>query len=253
MGDASFHALSSWAERREALRVPVRGVAVCHLATESVPEAALFGQLENLSQGGALVNLATCPSDHAVLDVELKLPVAATGWISAHTVRVERASQRSTAGEAPPAALPVGSAVRASGWRVGIAFDRVDSKMRQAIDETITAALEAARRRPILVIDDHAARRDSLIQRLAERGMTPLAPRTPLDAIDLLTRSQLHVTVCLLAPSFGVPSTDLAAALSESFPWITAIDITDDSDATTARALEAWSATPVARIATAIG
>ncbi|MBA3452482.1 MAG: hypothetical protein H0T42_05225, partial [Deltaproteobacteria bacterium] len=51
--------------------------------------------------------------------------------------------------------------------------------------------------------------------------MTPLAPATPLDAIDLLTRAELHISVCLLAPGFGVGSTDLATSLSDSFPWVT--------------------------------
>jgi len=38
------------------------------------------------------------------------------------------------------------------------------------------------------VIDDHVGRRVDLVTRLAARGMTPLAPRTPLEAIDLLSK-----------------------------------------------------------------
>ena len=82
--------------------------------------------------------------------------------------------------------------------------------------------------------------------------MTGLAPRTPLEAIDLLTRAQLHVSVCLLAPGFGVPSGDLAMMLSESFPWVTTTEITDDLASTMARVLTAWEQTPVARIGVAI-
>ena len=82
--------------------------------------------------------------------------------------------------------------------------------------------------------------------------MTPLAPKTPLEAIDLLARSQLHVSVCLLAPGFGVPVDELAAILSDSFPWVTTAEITDDSKRTVDRALEAWSGTDGARIASAI-
>ncbi len=234
----TIEALSSWVERRRALRVPVRGVVVFHPSSDgdAAPEAPLHGQLENLSQSGALVNLASRPSETATLDIELRLPASdGSGWVSAHTVRVEQGGARS------------------GGWRIAVAFDRVDARMRLAIEQTITAALAAARRRPILVIDDHVARRASLIDRLAERGMTPLAPKTPLDAIDLLTRSQLHVSVCMLAPGFGVPSTDLAAILSDSFPWITTEEITDDLEATTTRALDAWATTPVARIGAAVG
>ena len=75
------------------------------------------------------------------------------------------------------------------------------------------------------------------------------APRTPLEAVDLLSRAQLHVGVCLLAPGFGVASTDLRAALVDSFPWLSVTDITDDLDATAHQALDVWNATPIARAA----
>jgi CheY-like chemotaxis protein len=210
--------------------VPVRGVAVFHSSSNSPNEGPLHGTLENLSQSGALVSVSSRPAD-GKFDVELRL-VDGEGWVSAHAVRIEPAAKR---------------------FRIAVAFDRVDAPMRQAIDATINAALSAAQRRPILVIDDRTERRTSLIERLAKRGMTPLAPKTPLEAIDLLTRSHLHVSVCLLAPGFGVQSTDLAAILSDSFPWVTTTEISDDIEATTTRAIDAWAETPVARIGTAIG
>lgn len=193
-----------------------------HVAT-----GPLHGTLENLSCGGALVSFAAPPSDDA-LELELRL-AGATGWVHGHVLRVE-SGQRSHV-------------------RVAVAFDRVDARTTAAIESTIEAAMSAARRRPILVIDDHAERRDRLVEQLAHRGMTPLAPRTPLDAIDLLTRSQLHVSVCCLAPGFGVPTSDLAELLSDSFPWITTTEISDDLEATAGRAMHAWSETPVARLA----
>ena len=216
----------SGVERRRALRVPVRGVAVLH--AEAGP---LHGTLENLSQSGALLSVATTHQMTGAFDVELRLADGG-GWVTARAVRTEPGARR---------------------CRIAVAFDRVDPAMRDAIDATITNALSAARRRPILVIDDRTERRTSLIERLANRGMTPLAPRTPLEAIDLLTRAQLHVSVCLLAPGFGVPTTDLAAILSDSFPCVSTTEISDDLDATAGRALDAWAATPVARIGTAIG
>jgi hypothetical protein len=214
-----------WEERRGALRVPVRGLAVVH-----ANEGPLHGTLENLSQTGALLNVASRPAQDTTLDLELRLAEGG-GWVSARTVRIEPVLKQ---------------------WRVAVAFDRVDPAMRSAIEASITAALSAAKRRPILVIDDRSDRRASLIDRLAKRGMTPLAPKTPLEAIDLLTRSQLHVSVCLLAPGFGVPTTDLAAVLSDSFPWVTTTEISDDVDDTAGRAIDAWAATPVARMGTAI-
>jgi hypothetical protein len=97
------------------------------------------------------------------------------------------------------------------------------------------------------VVDELGPRRRQLIDRLAARGMTPLAPRTPLDTIELLTRAQLHVTVCMLAPA-----SDLGAILADSFPWVTATAIDDDLGRTVDRAVDAWAATPVARLAPAI-
>jgi len=203
---------------------------VFHSTSSSPNEGPLHGTLENLSQSGALVKVSSKPAT-GTFDVELRL-VDGEGWVSAHAVRIEPAAKR---------------------FRIAVAFDRVDASMRDAIDASINAALSAAQRRPILVIDDRTERRASLIERLAKRGMTPLAPKTPLEAIDLLTRSQLHVSVCLLAPGFGVPSTDLATILSDSFPWVTTTEISDDIEATTTRAIDAWAETPVARIGTAIG
>jgi hypothetical protein len=219
MGD-----LASWSERRRALRVPVRGVAVFY-----AEEGAMHGTIENLSSSGALVSVAGVPFDES-LDVELKLGDE-SGWVSARTVRIERTARR---------------------WRIAVQFDRVDDQMRAAIEGAIDHALRAAQRRPILVIDDRPARRVNLATRLAARGMTPLAPRTPLEAIDLLTRTQLHVNVCLLAPSFGQSVDELRALVSDSFPWVTTAEISDDVELTVDRALEAWSGTDVARIAAAI-
>jgi hypothetical protein len=219
MGD-----LGSWSERRRALRVPVRGVAVFY-----AEDGAMHGTIENLSSSGALVTVAGVPSDQN-LDVELKLGDE-TGWVSAKTVRIERTARR---------------------WKIAVQFDRVDATMQAAIDGAIDHALRAAQRRPIMVIDERQARRVNLATRLAARGMTPLAPRTPLEAIDLLTRTAMHVNVCLLAPSFGQTVDQLRALVSESFPWVTTAEISEDVDATVDRAVEAWSGTDVARIAAGI-
>jgi hypothetical protein len=208
-------------ERRRALRVPVRGVAVLYASG-----GPLHGMIENLSQSGALVSVASRPVEQE-LDMEIRL-AEGSGWVSARTVRVEPSGRQ---------------------WRIAVAFDRVDDSLRESIDAAIDSARGAARRRPILVIDENSDRKRDLISRLADRGMTPLAPKTPLEAIDLLTRSQLHVGVCLLAPGFGVQSTDLRAVLNDSFPWVSVAEITDDLEATTHHAIDTWYATPIARIA----
>jgi hypothetical protein len=184
----------------------------------------LHGALENLSRDGALLSVASAPPPcSGAQELELRFTEGG-GWVTARTLRVEQAAKR---------------------WRIAVAFGPLEPAVGAAIDAAIDAALAAARRRPILVIDDRTERRASLIARLSDRGMTPLAPRTPLEAIDLLTRAHLHV--CLLAPGFGVPSTDLAALLSDSFPWVTTTEISDDLEATAGRAIEAWADTPIAR------
>jgi hypothetical protein len=222
--DDDMGELATWSERRRALRVPVRGVAVFY-----AEDGATHGTIENLSVTGALVSVTGVPTE-TDLDVELKLGND-SGWVSARTVRVEKVARR---------------------FRIAVAFDHLEPAVRAAIDHAIEAAVRAAQRRPILVIDDRVARRVDLITRLAARGMTPLAPRTPLEAIDLLTRTQLHVNVCLLAPSFGQTAAELHALVSDSFPWVSTAEISDDLDATVDRALEAWSGTDVARLSAAV-
>jgi hypothetical protein len=210
-------------ERRRDLRVPVRGFAVLY-----ANGGPLHGMIENLSQSGALISVASRPIEQE-LDIEIRL-AEGSGWVVARTVRVEPAGVQ---------------------WRIAIKFDRVDDSLRSSIEASIASARGAARRRPILVIDENTDRKNDLITRLSDRGMTPLAPKTPLEVIDLLTRSQLHLGVCLLAPGFGVPSTDLRAVLSDSFPWVCVAEITDDLEATTHQAIHTWETTPIARIADA--
>lgn len=202
-------------ERRRGVRVPVCGVAVFHSGGQ-----AIHGEIENLSSTGALVAVQNAPQFG---ELELKLGTE-SGWVGARTVRSEPS-------------------------RVAVHFDRVDDTMRASIDVAIEGALRAAQRRRVLVIDERNTQRHDLVSRLVARGMTPLAPRTPLEAIDLLTRASLHVNVCLLAPSFGQSSDQLRALVSDSFPWVNTADISDDLDDTVERAVAAWSATAVAQLA----
>jgi hypothetical protein len=134
--------------------------------------------------------------------------------------------------------------------RLAIEFEHVEPGLRAAIDAAIEGAVRAAARRPVLVVDDQSGRRHDLVARLTARGMTPLAPRTPLEAVDLLARSHLHINVALLAPSFGQSSEDLRALFADSFPWVTATEISNDVEATVDAADAAW--TDFARLATVI-
>ena len=211
-------------ERRSALRVPVRGVAVCY--GDNLP---VRGTIENLSSSGALINLSGVP-DGDSLELELKLGHT-SGRVTARSVRVEHLARRT---------------------RVALTFDHVDEHVRAAIDAAIDHAVIAAERRPVLVIDDNLRRRATLVALLESQGMAPVSARTPLDAIAVLTNPQLAVSVALLAPSFGHSIDALHHLVSDSFPWVCAAEISDDPYATLDRAQRAWSGTDIARLARAI-
>ncbi|CAN5257383.1 hypothetical protein BH11MYX1_BH11MYX1_31610 [soil metagenome] len=203
-------------DRRRALRVPVRGVAVF---------SGTHATIENLSAGGALF-LASGAFELRDFDIELKLGLD-SGSLGARTVRVERLAEVT---------------------RIAVEFGRVEPELQAAIEAAIEAAIRAAARRPVLVVDDQGERRSNLVASLTARGMTPLAPTTPLEAIDLLARSHLHINVALLAS----PSSELREMLREDFPWVTAEDISNDLEATVNAAADAWSASDTARLAVAM-
>lgn len=206
-------------DRRRALRVPVRGIAV--FKRDGKRTRAM---ITNLSTTGALLEAYGLPDDSC--ELELKIGVD-SGRVRARTVRVEP--------------LEAGS-------RVAVTFERLDPALHLAIVEIVDSARSAAEHRPVLVVDDDEERRAALIDQLGNRGMTPLAPRTPLDAIVLLANPHLHVSLCLLGPT----SDELRTLVVDSFPWVATADICDDVDATVARAHAAWGVTEMARFARAL-
>jgi hypothetical protein len=207
-------------DRRRAMRVPVRGVAV--LGTQQAT-------IENLSSSGALF-VTHGEVTTRELQVELKLGLE-SGTLSAHVARVERSAMQ---------------------IRIAVEFDRVDPELQHAIDTAIANAIRAAASRPVLVVDDQRERRSNLVAQLRARGMTPLAPETPLEAIDLLARANLHVNVVLLAEGLGQSTAELHALFAHSFPWVTAQDISNDVEATVDAADHAWASSDMARLALAI-
>ena len=188
MGD-----LASWSERRRALRVPVRGVAVFY-----AEDGAMHGTIENLSSSGALV-----------------------------TRRAAFHSTRPRASSSSSATRPAGSA-RARCASSAARTPRGGSRSR-SIASTIRcaarsrAAIEHALARSAAPADprdrrSHGARAGARSTRLAARGMTPLAPRTPLEAIDLLTRTQLHVNVLRARAELRpLPATSFARSCPTAF------------------------------------
>ncbi|MDX2089436.1 MAG: PilZ domain-containing protein [Kofleriaceae bacterium] len=204
----------SWAERRSAMRVPVQGSAV--LRSDA---ARVHGVVENLSCSGALLHVSTLPGSG---EVELELHLAdGNGTLRARMVRV--------------------SPTRHATWFVALAFDRIDPPLQRTIDTSIADAMQAARARTVLVLDNRDLRRAQLLDRLVDRGFTPVAPRTPLETIDLLASAALHVRMCLVAKDFAVARNELAQTLGEHFPWVTVAEISDDLELTVDNALAAYA------------
>jgi hypothetical protein len=208
------HMVERWSERRGAMRVAVQGTAVMRGGAPP-----LHGVVENLSRSGALVHVSTPPAD-GEHELELQLP-GGRGTLRARTVRI-----------AP---------TRHATWSVALAFERVEPALQQSIDASVADAVRAARARLVIVLDDDERRRARLVDRLVDRGFTPLAPRTPLETIDLLASPALRIRLCLVAADFRIARAALAQTLAEHFPWVTAASIDDDLDGAVDHAVAAYS------------
>jgi len=208
----------SRSERRRAPRAPAHGTAILH-----GDHGVLHGNIENLSLGGALISVSGAPmwqvdGDPGTLDIELRFGPARPG------------PERLARGTLPGAFAATGHPVRIDRGpdrvRVAVAFDRLFSTTEDEIEDEIEAALGAALSQPVLIIDDDEPRRRRIATEVGARGMTPLVPRTPLEAIDLLSRARLHVAVCAVADRFAdIPASELRAFLAEGFPWVQMLPI----------------------------
>lgn len=99
--------------------------------------------------------------------------------------------------------------------------------------------------RPVVVVDGQEARRHDLAAKLRDRAMEPLTPRTPLEVVDLLARTERRVEVCLIGSRFHEHAgREMASALRDSFPWIKVVLVEDDDDDAAAvdGAEAAWNA-----------
>lgn len=206
-------------ERRRALRAPVHGVAVLHR-----DRGTARGHIENLSLTGVLVRVRAAkpaaPEGTEWCDVELRLSPAAKLVLVGQVVRIE--------------------ARRGELW-IAIRFDGVSPDHEDAIEERVVQAFEGARQRPVLVVDGVEERRTGLADALRDRRMTPLTPRTPLEMIDLLSRPDRHIEVCLISSHFGdLRGREIAAAIGEAFPWVKVVFVADDAIATVDDVQAAW-------------
>jgi hypothetical protein len=202
-------------ERRRALRAPVHGEAVLHGR-----RAAIRGQIENLSLSGVLVRAREMVGRGISVEVLLHLPAAGKPAVRAQVVRAER---------------------HEDGSRIALRFDRVSADAEDAIEDEVLAALNAAKRRPVLVIDGIEERRLDLADALRARHMTPLTPRTPLEVVEALSNPHQHVEVCLVSCEFGDHhGRELAAFIHEAFPWVRIMYVGRDAAETADDARWAW-------------
>ena len=230
----------SRSERRKTQRAPVHGTAILH-----GDHGVLYGNIENLSIGGLLVSASSAPrwqvdGDPGILDIELRFGPAGPAFGTIPPFGTNPGHHRALAATGHPVRIePAGGRVR-----IAVAFDRLFASAEDAIEDEIEAALGAVRSRPVLIIDDNEPRRRRLATEFGARGMTPLVARTPLEAIDLLSRARLHVAVCAVADRFAdIPSKELHAFLAEGFPWVRTltIDTRDDTEPEVAeRAFALW-------------
>jgi hypothetical protein len=205
-------------ERRRAPRVPLHGFAVLH-----GERVAARGSIENLSLGGALLRLREpTPIDRQQgMAIDLRLSSATRITVAAETVRIER---------------------RDDGARVAVRFRRLTADHEDAIEDAIANAIAAARARPVLVVDGIEDRRLDLADALRDLRMTPLAPRTPLEVIDLLSTPERNVRIAAVGARFGdVHGREIAEVIAESFPWVRIMYIGNDARAMATDIEHAWA------------
>jgi len=185
--------------------------------------------VENLSTNGALVSVpASLGTDFDDLELNLGFD---SGRVAARTVRVEPGAART---------------------RIAVEFEQVDRALRLAVASAIEFARMSALRRPIVILDEMPERRTALVDRLRRAGMTAVAPKTPLEAFDQLTRTSRVGCVCLMTSCFGQSVVGLRNVIAETFPWVATNVIGDDVDATVDRALASWADTDAAQLVRAL-
>ncbi len=204
-------------EKRRALRAPVHGHAILH-----GHRGAEAGVIHNLSLSGALVGVHEPLDEQDALTVELRLPTAARFTLRGHAVRVDR---------------------RDDSPRMAVVFERVSADAEDAIEDAVVNALTATRAHCVMIVDAIEERRIDVAEAMRARDLTPLAPRTPLEVIDLLGDPTNQIDVCAVSARFaGLAGGDLTSFLKEAFPWVRIVRIGDDVVAVADDAVEAWRA-----------
>jgi hypothetical protein len=181
---------------------------------------AVGGFIENLSLGGALLRTADLLGRKDALDIELRVPQCAHLRVTGEAVRVER---------------------RENGPRIAVRFTDISPDAEDAIENEVLAALDAARARPVLLVDGDVARRTLVADSLRARGLTPIVPRTPLEVVDTLVGRRC-VELCVLSQTFGgLRGAEVSHFITELFPWVRIMVVGDDPDLLAEDVDETWN------------
>ena len=189
-------------ERRRHFRAEIEAGAVIHAA-----RTALRGKIVDLSLGGVRVRrtdeAAPCPAPGTAAMVELELGDG--GWI-AQDGRVHRCELD----------------------EVVIVFAPLAPEVEDLIEDEVLAAIEAARRPRMLVVDPSAERRRRVADALRVAGCDSYEAATPLEAIDLVERPRNHIRGVALARQLTQTNADeLCDFFAESNPHIKLAVIAD--------------------------
>lgn len=201
-------------ERRRSLRAPVHGTAVVR-----GDRRAVGGFIENLSLGGCLLRTADLLGRTDALDIELRVPQCSHLRVTGDAVRVER---------------------HENGPRMAVRFTDISADAEDAIENEVLAALDAARARPVLVVDGDVSRRTLVADALRERSLTPIVPRTPLEVVDSLVGRRC-IELCVMSQTFGgLRGAEVSNFITELFPWVRITAMGDDPDLVAADVDAMW-------------
>ncbi len=177
------------AQLRRSYRTTTSGHVVVQVGRAMVHAHSL-----NLSLGGLLVDwTGRRPSPPVGAPVTVQLEVGDSGWLR----------QR-------------GHVQRCDADRLAIGFHAMTADAEDRIEDRVLAALEAQRAPRLLIVDPSPVRRHAIAALLARAGYCSLEASTPLAALALLQRPQLHITAVAVAETTSQTGrAELTAYLAE--------------------------------------
>lgn len=180
-------------DRRRHFRAKLDAGAIIHAA-----QVALRGTIIDLSLGGVRIRradeLAPCPALGTEALVELEL--GGRGWV----------------------AQP-GHLLRGGIGEVVVEFGPLAAGLEDRIEDEVLAAIEAARRPRLLVVDPSADGRRRIVAALAAAGCDSMEAATPLEALDAVDRCRGHLRGVAIATRLTQTGGDeLCDFLAQAYP-----------------------------------